>query len=296
MQGPIALADQLLRIMKHLASLITVLTLLPIGTLAQSGPPPSYARPDTNASPETIHGRITAYDGAQSVQVNDDRGFVDNVRVRRSTIVQPNGTRLAPGMRVTIVGVNRGSELAAHEIDVLTDRPIPQPPPRAAGTTAAPPAGTELTGILGGALDSKSAYAGQPVMLTNVASRDGAVSGATLLGMVTDVTHPGQGRNAQIRIHFESLRFADGTTAPVDGVVASMQVNTKSNAAKEVGGALVGMLVGNAVAKTILGASGGGVVGAIGGYVIAKDSRADVTIPAQTAITVRLADPRRQES
>ncbi len=146
-----------------------------------------------------------------------------------------------------------------------------------------------------GTLDSKSAYAGQPVVLTNVATRDGSVSGATLYGMVTDVTHPGSGRNAQIRIHFETLRFANGTSAPVDGVVASMQVNTKSNAAKEVGGALVGMLIGNAVAKTILGVSGGGVVGAIGGYVIAKDSRADVTIPAQTAITVRLAGPRRQE-
>lgn len=278
------LVDQLLRIMKVLAALIASLTLLPVGALAQSGPPPSYARPAADAPTETIHGRIAAYDGAQDIQVNDDRGFVANVRVRQSTIVQPDGARLAPGMRVTILGVNQGSVLAANEIDVLADRPQQQPP-----------AGTELTGILGEALDSKSAYAGQPVALTNVATRDGAVSGATLLGMVTDVTHPGQGRNAQIRIHFETLRFADGTTAPVDGVVASMQVNTKSNAAKEVGGALVGMLIGNAVAKTILGASGGGVAGAIGGYVIAKDSRADVTIPAQTAITVRLADPRRQE-
>ena len=282
--------------MKSLAVLIAAFTLLPVGVVAQSGPPPSYARPAADAPPETIHGRIAAFDGEQNIQVNDDRGFVANVRVRRSTIVQPNGMHLASGMRVTIVGVNRGSVLAANEIDVLVDRPQQQPPVRAAGATvAAPPAGTELTGILGGALDSKSAYAGQPVALTNVASRDGAVSGATLLGMVTDVTHPGQGRNAQIRIHFETLRFADGTTAPVDGVVASMQVSTKSNAAKEVGGALVGMLIGNAVAKTILGVSGGGVVGAIGGYVIAKDSRADVTIPAQTAITVRLADPRRQE-
>jgi hypothetical protein len=265
--------------MKLFLSLLAVLTLLPLGVSAQTG------------QQETIHGKIASFDGAQNLQLDDDRGFVANVVLERGTIVQPNGARLAPGMRVTIVGTNRGPVLAANEIDVV-ERTLPNAD---GGVAAAPPAGTELTGILGGALDSKSAYPGQPVALTNVATRDGSVSGATLYGMVTDVTHPGAGRNAQIRIHFETLRFANGTSAPVDGIVASMQVNTKSNAAKEVGGALVGMLIGNAVAKTILGASGGGVVGAIGGYVIAKDSRADVTIPAQTAITVRLAGPRRQE-
>jgi len=268
------------------------MTAVPLTAAAQSGAAPSYARPDPSAQ-ETIHGRVVTYDGAETLQVNDDRGFVDNVRVRRSTIVQPNGARLQPGVRVTVVGVNRGAFLAANEIDVV-DRPAPPPAAPAAAVVAAPPPGTELTGILGSALDSKAAYAGEPVVLTNVASPDGAVTGGTLTGMVTDVTHPGQGRNAQIRIHFDTLRLANGTTAPVDGVVASMQVNTKSNAGKEVGGALVGMLIGNALAKTILGVSGGGAVGAIGGYIIAKDNRADVTIPAQTAVTVRLSDPRRQ--
>ena len=95
-------------------------------------------------------------------------------------------------------------------------------------------------------------------------------------------------------MHFDSLRGADGKSDPIDGIVASMQVKTKSNAVKEAGGALVGMLAGNALAKTLLGIGGGGILGAVGGYLIAKDNRADVVIPANTAITVQLVNARRQ--
>lgn len=264
---------------------------LPRGAAAQSVP--SYAHPAAQPQ-ETVHGTVTSFDGTQNVVVNDDRGFLDTIVLRRNTVINPSGTQLAPGMRVTIVGINRGSALAATQIDVL-GLPVPPPAAIAPPPGLAPAPGTVLTGILTSALDSKSAYAGEPVVISNVATRDGSVgSGARLSGMVTDVTRPAQGRNAQIRIHFDTLHFADGTSAPVDGVVVSMQVKTKNNAGKEVAGALAGMLVGNALAKTILGASGGGVVGAVGGYLIAKDNRADVTIPAQTAITVRLADARRQ--
>lgn len=277
----------------RLFALVAATALAPAVAAAQGVP--SYARPASTAAPqETVHGRIASYDGTATLRIDDDRGFVDNVRVRPTTVVQPNGAQLRSGAHVTIVGINRGAYLAASEIDVVDHPAAAAPPP--GGTAAGPPPGTQLSGILGNALDSKNAYVGEPVVLTNVASTDGAVAGATLTGMVSDVTRPAQGRNAQIRIHFDTLRYADGSTAPVDGIVASMQANTKSNAGKEVGGALVGLLIGNALAKTILGVSGGGAVGAIGGYIIAKDNRADITIPAQTAVTVRLVDSRRQAS
>jgi hypothetical protein len=127
-----------------------------------------------------------------------------------------------------------------------------------------------------------------------VASADGAIRDATLNGTVVTVTRAGQGRNAQIQIQFDSLRRADGERTPVDGVVESMQVQTKSNALKEAGGAIVGMLAGNALFQTLFGVSGGGVIGAVGGFLIAKDNRADVVIPANTAITVQLLSLRRQ--
>jgi hypothetical protein len=263
---------------------------LPIGAFAQpdSSGIPSYARPNTPSGEETIHGRIASIDGPESLQVRDDRGFIDNVHLEPGAIVTPPGTRLLPGMIVAIAGVNRGLVFAADRIDLPAQTVGVAPPP--------PSPGIELTGVIGTALDSKSAYVGEPVVVGNVSSDDGTIAGATLSGTVSHVTPAGQGRNAEIELHFDTLQLRGGTVYPVDGVVASMTVNTKSNAAKEVGGALLGMLAGNAIAKTTLGVSGGGIVGAIGGFLIAKDNRTDVVIPANTAVTVRLVSPRRQPS
>jgi hypothetical protein len=84
---------------------------------AQSAPPPSYARPATPSGEETIAGRVASYDGKYQLVVNDDRGYVDNVELRQGTIINPTGVRLAPGMRVTIAGVNRGPAFVANQID-----------------------------------------------------------------------------------------------------------------------------------------------------------------------------------
>jgi len=174
------------------------------------------------------------------------------------------------------------------------DQP-PAPPPPADQPPDQPPAPDRvLTGVIGISLDSKNAYVGERVTLNNVSSFDGAVSGAAMDGIVTDVTPPGQGRNAQVRMHFDNLRFADGSSTRIDGVVVSVDVKTKSNAIKEAGGALVGMLAGNALGQVLLGASGFGLIGAVGGFLIANNNRADVVIPANSGVTVRLVTPRRQ--
>lgn len=96
---------------------------IPTGSFAQQTAPdvqqpapevPSYARPSGD---ETITGRVLSFDGAYSLEVRDDRGFVDKVRMRQGTIINPTGITLASGMSVTIHGVNTGSVFAANEID-----------------------------------------------------------------------------------------------------------------------------------------------------------------------------------
>jgi hypothetical protein len=302
---------------KVIASLL-VLALCggPAAALAQAAPSdvPSYANPDAagpaNNDEETIHGKIASIDGADALQLNDDRGFVDSVQLQQDTIINPNGTRLQPGMAVTIGGAARGNVFAANHIDVAFGPSAPQaqapvqqmPAPPQPDTTYVQPdrvplgPGTELTGILGRSLDSKTATVGQPVVLHDVFSGNRAIAGASLLGTVTDVQHPGQGRNAQVLLHFDSLRMPDGTMTPIDGMVVQMNVKTKSNAAKEVGGAVIGMLVGNALGKTLLGVGGGGIIGAFGGYLVAKDNRSDVEIPADTEMTVRIVQTTRRQA
>jgi len=117
-----------------------------------------------------------------------------------------------------------------------------------------------------------------------------------MYGTITHVVRAGQGRSAQIQMTFNRLRLANGTTYAINGVVTGMQANTKSNAVKEAGGAVAGMLVGNMLLKTIFHASGGGLLGAAGGYLIAKNNRENMTIPAGSVVRVELRSVRRQAS
>ena len=255
---------------------------------------------------ETVHGTIASYDGGSTLSLNDDRGYVDAIRVDRGTSINAGGQSLQPGMRVTIVGVNAGDALSATEIDLddapqaagpptlRPDRGAPQPPPPGVAPAPHDVHARAVSGVLESGLDSGSAQVGQSVRLLDVSSPDGRIAHATAIGEVASVTPAGQGRTAQVELHFRTLRFADGSHIPIDGVVEHMDVRTKSNAAKEAGGALAGMLVGNAIVKSLFGAGGGGIIGAVGGFLIAKDNRSNVVIPAQSTVTLNLLPPRRQ--
>jgi hypothetical protein len=82
---------------------------------APGGDVPSYA--EAPPQDEQIRGRIVSFDGAYSLQVRDERGFVDNIQLHQGTIINPTGLTLAPGMIVSILGYNSGSYFAANEID-----------------------------------------------------------------------------------------------------------------------------------------------------------------------------------
>ena len=77
---------------------------------------PSYAQPGAPQDAQ-IRGRITNFDGGYNLTVRDERGFVDNVRLHQGTIINPTGLTLAPGMIVSILGYNGGSNFSANEID-----------------------------------------------------------------------------------------------------------------------------------------------------------------------------------
>jgi hypothetical protein len=159
---------------------------------------------------------------------------------------------------------------------------------------AAPYAGEQYAGSITTSVDSGSAYVGQPVTLRNVTNSSGSVTGATMTGTVTKVVKAGQGRSGQLQLTFTRLTLPSGASYAIDGVVTGMQSNTKSNALKEAGGAVAGMLVGNALLKTVFHASGGGLLGAAGGYLIARNNRQNITVPAGAAVRVSLRTVRRQ--
>jgi hypothetical protein len=75
---------------------------------------PSYATPSGD---EQIRGSIAAVTGKYTLQLRDERGFIDNVALHPGTIINPTGLKLMPGMPVTIVGHNAGGTFAANQID-----------------------------------------------------------------------------------------------------------------------------------------------------------------------------------
>ena len=160
---------------------------------------------------------------------------------------------------------------------------------------AQPAPGTSLNGTIQQTLDTKSVEVGHPVTLINVTSANGsgAIVGARLAGEVSKVVRAGQGRTAQLQLVFTRLRLADGSTYNVNGLVTGMKATTKSNTLKEVGGALGGMIVGNVLGK-VVGINGGGIVGAAGGFLLAKNSKENMSIPAGSVVTVQLQSARRQ--
>jgi hypothetical protein len=75
---------------------------------------------------ETIRGTIVSLDGAGTMQLHDDRGFDDNVRLEPNVDVSPSGVQLRPGMRVTISGANAGSVFSAERIAAAAQPAPPQ--------------------------------------------------------------------------------------------------------------------------------------------------------------------------
>ena len=156
--------------------------------------------------------------------------------------------------------------------------------------------GTMLDGTINGNYSSNHAYAGQSVTVSNVRSDDGSgsVRNGTLYGYVYSVQKAGQGTPGKIRFRFTELVNGNGVRYTIDSRVTNVNVQTKNNAAKEAGGALAGMLVGNAIGKTLFGGSAGGAVGAAGGYLYGKNAKQNVTIPANSLVTIQVVRAYRQ--
>ena len=153
--------------------------------------------------------------------------------------------------------------------------------------------GTDLVGNLQSSVDSKNAVVGQQVVIANVHSTDNDVNGAVIYGHVCGVRSASQGRTAQLQICVDTLRTRSGNTYALDGRVVAAQVNTKNNTLNEVGGAVAGMILGNIIGKRV-GTNAGGLVGAGGGYLYAKNAKQNVTMPAGSTVTVQVLQARRQ--
>jgi hypothetical protein len=165
--------------------------------------------------------------------------------------------------------------------------------PLAASAAVSP--GTELVGTIDQGVSSKDAVVGQRVTISNVHSQDNKITGAIIYGHVDDVQSAGQGRPGKVSIAYDTLKTRAGNTYQLAGRTTAITENTKSNVVNEAGGAVAGMIVGNILGKK-LGTNMGGLLGAAGGYIYAKNAKQNVTVPANSVVTVQVVSARPQAS
>jgi hypothetical protein len=153
--------------------------------------------------------------------------------------------------------------------------------------------GIQLSGTIDQNISSGNAQIGGRVTVSNVHSQDNDINGAVLYGHVDDVQAASQGRAGKIEITWDKLRTRSGNSYAINARTVSMQVNTKNNTLNEAGGAVAGMIIGNILGKK-LGTNGGGLVGAAGGYMYGHNAKQNVTIPANSVVTVQVLRAYRQ--
>ncbi len=151
--------------------------------------------------------------------------------------------------------------------------------------------GTQLTGSMDQTLNSKDVQVGQAITVSNAYSGNHDINGATIYGHVASVQRAGQGTKAQIELAFDKVNTRSGNVYKIIGRATHVQVNTKSNATKEIlsgaGGALVGGLLGGKI---------GAVLGGGAGVLYSKNSKENVTIPGGSLVTVQITQAYKQKT
>lgn len=143
-------------------------------------------------------------------------------------------------------------------------------------------AGNGLNGKLNNALDTKSGYAGQPVSISVVGPYPEGVAGlagATIYGHVGQIVPGGRGRNPELSIVLDSIRFSDGRKESIGAVVNKLAPKTDKRGRVLLGTA-GGMFLGNWAGKALFGGNAGGAVGAATGFLLSSNNKSDFHVPA----------------
>jgi outer membrane lipoprotein SlyB len=107
------------------------------------------------------------------------------------------------------------------------------------------------------------------------------------------VQRAGQGARPQVELAFDRLVTASGRSYVLHGRVIGMHVQTRNNAGREVIGAVGGMVLGNILGKAV-GTNAGGLLGAGGGFLYAKNYHTNVSVPAGSTVNVQVTRVARQ--
>ena len=189
--------------------------------------------------------------------------------------------------------------------DVYAPEPgyAPRPEPRPFSV----PDGTRIVAVLDTSLSTRTSRSGERFSMTVRSPEE--YQGARIDGVIARITPYGQGRNADMRIDFDTIEFYDGETADFDAVLESVRTpggvtlrvdasggvpdRNRTDATIQQGavGAALGAIIG-AIAGGRKGAAIGAVVGGAGGAILAQDRDEYLDLPPGTQVTIIVTSSR----
>ncbi len=150
--------------------------------------------------------------------------------------------------------------------------------------------GTKINAKMDATLDTATAYAGQHfTMHVTPPYPSSTLQGGYIAGHVVKVVHAKQGVKPVLQLAMDKIYLSDGSSFDIDGqLVSDSQSKSTNNIGHAALTALGGMLVGNAIGKTIFHTGGGGAVGLAAGALYGLNAKANFNLPAGSAVTVQL--------
>ena len=168
------------------------------------------------------------------------------------------------------------------------------------GTTLTAPAeepltlyqGAQINARMRTTIDTGKAHVGDRFVMDVVPpypSGNPAFQGGIIAGEVTSVTTAGQGRKPSLGVQFDYLRLADGSTVDISATMTDDQRKEEhKNGFKVALSTLGGMLLGNAIGKTVFHTGGGGAVGAAGGLLYGLNGKSNFQLPSGSNVLITL--------
>ncbi len=149
--------------------------------------------------------------------------------------------------------------------------------------------GTQINAKMDTTLDTATAYRGQRfTMHVTPPYASSALRGSYLSGHVVSVVHARQGVKPRLQLAIDRLYMRDGSSVEVDGqIIGDQQKKSTSNLGHTALTALGGMLVGNAIAKTLFHTGGGGAVGLAAGALYGLNAKENFNLPVGSNVTVQ---------
>lgn len=142
-------------------------------------------------------------------------------------------------------------------------------------------AGAMVTSKINQTIDSGSAHVGDKFTLTVATpypNGDGQYGNAQLYGHVVQVIAAGQGKNAALAFAIDRMVLNNGKQGNVSMQLQSQETQRHNNLSNVALTAVAGMLVGNAIGKTIFKSNLGGAAGLIAGALYANNKKTNVSL------------------